>query len=169
MSNCPCRAMEAQSKLTLENCCGPIIKGKKKGETAESIMRARYTAYAIKEIDFVEATQVHTPDEDFNKEEALRWASGSDWLGLEVKSTSKGGPSDSTGIVEFVAHYKDKASGTDLHHHETSHFIKKDGQWLFKEGQIHGGGTIKREGPKVGRNDPCHCGSGKKFKKCHGA
>jgi preprotein translocase subunit SecA len=23
-------------------------------------------------------------------------------------------------------------------------------------------------GPKVGRNDPCHCGSGKKFKKCHG-
>jgi preprotein translocase subunit SecA len=29
--------------------------------------------------------------------------------------------------------------------------------------------TIKREGPKVGRNDPCWCGSGKKYKKCHGA
>jgi uncharacterized protein YecA (UPF0149 family) len=29
--------------------------------------------------------------------------------------------------------------------------------------------TIKREGPKIGRNDPCHCGSGKKYKKCHGA
>ncbi|WP_373975303.1 UPF0149 family protein [Chitinibacter sp. SCUT-21] len=28
---------------------------------------------------------------------------------------------------------------------------------------------IVREEPKVGRNDPCHCGSGKKFKKCHGA
>lgn len=27
---------------------------------------------------------------------------------------------------------------------------------------------VKREGPKLGRNDPCHCGSGKKFKKCHG-
>jgi preprotein translocase subunit SecA len=27
---------------------------------------------------------------------------------------------------------------------------------------------IRREGPKVGRNDPCWCGSGKKFKKCHG-
>jgi hypothetical protein len=26
-----------------------------------------------------------------------------------------------------------------------------------------------REQPKIGRNDPCHCGSGKKFKKCHGA
>jgi preprotein translocase subunit SecA len=28
---------------------------------------------------------------------------------------------------------------------------------------------FKREAPKLGRNDPCHCGSGKKFKKCHGA
>ncbi len=28
--------------------------------------------------------------------------------------------------------------------------------------------TIKRDIPKVGRNDPCHCGSGKKFKACHG-
>jgi hypothetical protein len=26
-----------------------------------------------------------------------------------------------------------------------------------------------RTGPKIGRNDPCHCGSGKKFKQCHGA
>jgi hypothetical protein len=28
--------------------------------------------------------------------------------------------------------------------------------------------TVKREEPKVGRNDPCPCGSGKKYKKCHG-
>ena len=28
---------------------------------------------------------------------------------------------------------------------------------------------VKRDEPKVGRNDPCHCGSGKKYKKCHGA
>jgi uncharacterized protein YecA (UPF0149 family) len=27
---------------------------------------------------------------------------------------------------------------------------------------------VKRDAPKVGRNDPCPCGSGKKFKKCHG-
>ena len=29
--------------------------------------------------------------------------------------------------------------------------------------------TQVRESPKIGRNDPCHCGSGKKYKKCHGA
>jgi preprotein translocase subunit SecA len=35
----------------------------------------------------------------------------------------------------------------------------------------NGGGAREpvRAGPKIGRNDPCYCGSGKKFKKCHGA
>ena len=28
--------------------------------------------------------------------------------------------------------------------------------------------TIRREQPRVGRNDPCPCGSGKKYKQCHG-
>ncbi len=40
--------------------------------------------------------------------------------------------------------------------------------------EAHGGEgatvqTVKRDQPKVGRNDPCPCGSGKKYKKCHGA
>jgi len=29
--------------------------------------------------------------------------------------------------------------------------------------------TVRKSGPKVGRNDPCPCGSGKKYKFCHGA
>jgi preprotein translocase subunit SecA len=29
-------------------------------------------------------------------------------------------------------------------------------------------GTVHHEGPKIGRNDPCPCGSGKKYKHCHG-
>ncbi len=29
--------------------------------------------------------------------------------------------------------------------------------------------TYRRDAPKLGRNDPCFCGSGKKYKKCHGA
>jgi uncharacterized protein len=29
--------------------------------------------------------------------------------------------------------------------------------------------TLRRDGPKLGRNDPCHCGSGRKYKLCHGA
>ena len=39
----------------------------------------------------------------------------------------------------------------------------------FQEEPAKPGETFVKTGPEVGRNDPCHCGSGKKFKKCHGA
>jgi hypothetical protein len=44
-----------------------------------------------------------------------------------------------------------------------------DGLPEEKEDRIVGGYTLKRAAPKVGRNDPCPCGSGRKYKKCHGA
>lgn len=168
MSICPCRSMD-QNKLTYENCCAPFVEGKKKAPTAESLMRSRYSAYVVKNIDYVDQTQIVVENETFDKEEALKWAESSEWMGLQIRKTTKGEPNDSTGTVEFVAHYKDKASETALVHHETSLFQKKDGEWKFKEGHIHGGQPVKRLEPKVGRNDPCSCGSGKKFKKCCGA
>lgn len=48
-------------------------------------------------------------------------------------------------------------------------------KWMKKHPEALQGGeavkveTVRREEPKIGRNDPCHCGSGKKYKKCHGA
>ena len=168
MSLCPCRSLD-QNKLTLENCCGPFLDGKKKAPTAEALMRSRYAAYVVKNINYIDQTQIVVENEVFDKEEALKWADSSEWLGLEIKKTQKGEENDNSGVVEFVAHYKDKASGTELRHHETSLFQKRDGEWKFKEGQIHGAQPVKRLEPKVGRNDPCSCGSGKKFKKCCGA
>jgi SEC-C motif-containing protein len=168
MSVCPCRSLE-QSKKNYEECCGPFLDGKAKAPTAEALMRARYAAYVVKNIDYIDETQITVANEVFDKEEALKWAESSEWLGLEIKKTQKGGAQDNTGVVEFVAHYKDKASGTELRHHETSLFSRDKGEWKFKEGQIHGAQPVKRLEPKVGRNDPCSCGSGKKFKKCCGA
>lgn len=168
MSDCPCRVLDSK-KMSFEDCCGPYLSGKKKAPTAEALMRSRYSAYVHKNMDYIDQTQMNEKHEVFNKEEALKWAESSEWNGLEIKSTQKGQADDTTGVVEFIAHYKDKASGTELKHHETSSFQKQDGAWKFKEGSIHGAGPIRRVEPKIGRNDPCHCGSGKKFKKCHGA
>lgn len=168
MSHCPCRELDSQ-KLSYDECCAPIHQGKTKAASAEQLMRARYCAYVTKDIDFIDRTQINEKNEVFDKEEALKWASSSDWKGLEIKSTLKGQQNDETGIVEFIAHYQDKASGTELHHHETSSFIKDKDGWKFKDGNIHGAQPVRRMEPKVGRNDPCYCGSGKKFKKCHGA
>ncbi len=167
MSLCPCRSMD-QKKLNYTECCEPFLTGVKKAPTAEALMRSRYAAYVVKNIDYIDGTQIVLENEKFDKDEARKWADSSEWMGLEIKKTQKGGAADSTGVVEFVAHYKDKASGTELHHHETSLFQKQDGDWKFKEGQIHGAQPVKRLEPKVGRNDPCSCGSGKKFKKCCG-
>jgi SEC-C motif domain protein len=169
MNLCPCRVFESDVKLSYEECCGPLLSGKKKASSAEALMRSRYVAYVVKNMDYVERTQINSMDDVFNKEEALKWAESSDWNGLEVIRTLKGGESDNSGTVEFVAHYKDKASGTELRHHETSLFSREEGDWKFKEGQIHAGQPVKRLEPKVGRNDPCICGSGKKYKKCCGA
>jgi SEC-C motif-containing protein len=168
MSLCPCRSLD-QNKLNYESCCAPFIEGKKKAPTAEALMRSRYAAYVVKNIRYIDQTQITVENEVFDQEEALKWAESSEWLGLEIKKTQKGEANDNTGVVEFIAHYKDKASGTELRHHETSLFQKRDGEWKFKEGQIHGAQPVKRLEPKLGRNDPCSCGSGKKFKKCCGA
>lgn len=165
MSVCPCRASDAKT-VDLKDCCGPILAGKSAAPTAESLMRARYSAYAQKNMAFIDGSQIMLPGENFNQADALKWAEGSEWKGMKVVSTKKGTASDNTGIVEFEAYYQDKASGKDLVHKETALFEKVDGAWKFKDGNIAGAQPIKRLEAKVGRNDPCSCGSGKKFKKC---
>lgn len=168
MSVCPCRTLDTV-KMSYQECCEPFVTGKKKAPTAEALMRSRYAAYVVKNIDYIDGTQIVLENETFDKNEALKWAESSEWNGLEILKSQKGQPGDNTGTVEFVAHYKDKASGTELRHHETSLFQRRDGDWKFKEGHIHGAQPVKRLEPKLGRNDPCSCDSGKKFKKCCGA
>src|SRR6478736_4856799 len=119
MSVCPCRSHD-QNQLDYAKCCQPYVEGKKKATTAEELMRSRYSAYVVKNIDYIDVTQIDVPGEKFDKDEAAKWADSSEGKGLEIKKTQKGQGGDNTGTVEFVAHYKDKASGTELRHHETS-------------------------------------------------
>ncbi|MEZ4220471.1 MAG: YchJ family protein [Polyangiaceae bacterium] len=150
-----------------ETHCLPLIKGQRKAKTAEELMRARYAAYALGEVDFVLDT--HTPEagEDVDREQTTQWSKQSEWLGLEVLATEGGSESDDEGTVEFLARYKIKNVAVD--HRERAHFEKRDGVWLFADSEQLAGPPVKREEPKVGRNDPCPCGSGKKYKKCHAA
>ena len=53
-----------------------------------------------------------------------------------------------------------------LEHHERAEFEKIKGEWRFIDGRIIGPEPIRREEPRIGRNDPCPCGSGLKYKKC---
>src|SRR5205085_4408879 len=100
-----------------------------------------------------------------DEESTRRWAETADWQGLEIVDTAGGEANDSEGTVEFIARFRDR-KGDMQAHHEVSTFVKEDGRWLFKQGHAPEVATVRRSAPKVGRNDPCPCGSGKKFKKC---
>src|SRR3569833_3134762 len=71
------------------------------------------------------------------------------------------------GTVEFIATYRQK--GSKIAHHELGNFVRQNGRWYYADGKLFTPGTVRNEGPKVGRNDPCPCGSGKKYKKCCGS
>lgn len=158
---CPCGSGAAYSA-----CCEPIIKGKASAPTAEALMRARYSAYVRHEIDFIAASCVRADGEsDIDMDETRRWSEESEWLGLKIHGTKQGGPSDSEGVVEFSAYYSHK--GLKDEHREVAGFKKVDGKWMYAEGSL-AGTTVVRASPKVGRNEPCPCGSGKKYKQCCG-
>ena len=160
MSQCPC-----QSGLDYEKCCGPFHSGAKEAPTAEALMRARYSAFAKNDIDYIGRTHHPDTNDEFDREETEKWAKDSEWLGLEVLDTKQGTEKHIDGEVEFVAKYK--VGGVQQNHHERAQFSKEDGKWYFVDGQIVQE-QYRRVGPKIGRNDPCSCGSGKKFKKCCG-
>ena len=167
MTACACG-----SSKDYQDCCSPIITGAERAPTAEALMRARYTAYTQKDIGFI-MRSTHPDGRDDSDEAAMQaWAEAADWQGLEILQTAAGQADDKKGLVEFIAHYN--VAGVAHHHHEVSGFIQTDDGWLFRDGEVRHSGPSEKPKPivnelKLGRNDPCHCGSGKKFKKCHGA
>jgi len=159
-TNCPCG-----SEKPYEQCCGPYHAGAP-APTAEALMRSRYSAYVKGEIDYL--VESHTPKgrEEVDRELTEKWAKDSEWLGLTIASTEAGGPDDVEGMVEFIARFR--AEGQERSHRERSRFEKLDGRWYYVDGKELKMPPVRAE--KVpGRNDPCPCGSGKKYKKCHGA
>ena len=162
MTACPCG-----SENDYASCCEPLITGVKPAETAEALMRARYSAYAKDQVKFILDTTHPSQRDQYTETGIRRWARNSEWLGLTILATENGTADDDEGTVEFVAKYFEK--GRRNRHHEIAQFRRREGQWFFYDGQAPAPQTVVRESPKVGRNDPCPCGSGRKYKKCCGS
>ena len=158
---CPCK-----SGKTFGECCAPIIAGTAKAESAEALMRARYSSYVTGDITFLRTSATAAVQAEFDEEASRSWSAAAQWHGLEILTTEKGQAGDDEGIVEFRALYS--ANGEFCNHHEVSRFVREADGWKFDDGELVPEKPIVREEPKVGRNDPCPCGSGKKYKKCCG-
>ncbi len=159
MAECPCG-----SGSPYKQCCGPFLDGAP-APTPEALMRSRFTAFVRGDLDHIENTHASDVRDSFNRSAAESTANAVDWIRLEIIGASEGGKDDDTGTVEFAARFKQ--DGQLMVHHECSNFRREDGRWAYVDGKMNPKGEPRRV-EKVGRNDPCPCGSGKKYKKCCG-
>ena len=157
---CPCG-----SGSSFAACCEPIIKGTRESETAEELMRARYSAFVTGAIEFIVASTHSRTRKEIDLAFIREWSETSTWHGLEILETKQ--VNDNKAFVSFEAQFTQ--GGEDHHHRERSLFERENGLWRFVTGDDLKNPTVRYETPRPGRNDPCPCGSGKKYKKCHGA
>lgn len=113
-------------------------------------MRSRYTAFVQGRADYLLATW--HPD---TRPPELGLEGSPDWVNLQILDSTEQG---SRGWVHFRAVYRAGDGWGYLE--ENSDFVREDGRWYYLSGQT-GEGQLK-----PGRNEPCPCGSGKKFKAC---
>jgi SEC-C motif-containing protein len=134
---CPCGG------TSFAACCGPFLGGQAVPPTAEALMRSRYTAYTLKDEDYLHATwhpSTRPFDPVIDQNEKVQW------LGLEVKSAlrlrqrkadlSEQPDSDT---VEFVARFK--IGGRAHRLHELSRFVREPGEdgalrWFYLDGSF---------------------------------
>lgn len=150
---CPCDSGQPYGA-----CCGPHLAGQTTPATATALMRSRYTAFALGHIDYLLATHHPTRRIPTEATALAQSIANTEWLGLRVLQTQAGQPEDRQGEVEFIAYYRDPKPGQI---HERSRFVKSRDRWFYVDGDI-----LPARWPQ--RNQPCWCGSGQRFKGCHG-
>jgi len=114
--------------IDFKNCCEPYINGTDKATTAETLMRSRYSAYAVKAISYLWETTAPSERKHYNQADMLNWAKSNHWLKLEILEST-------TYIVEFKAYYLDGSLNANIHH-ERSAFILENGNWYYLNGEF---------------------------------
>lgn len=146
---CPCCS---QREYTA--CCEQYISRKALPNTAEALMRSRFTAYAIREHQYILDTYAPQKRASISLHELATDQQDTHWTCLQITSTPQ------FDKVAFKAYYQYQNNWFLMH--EESSFIKIKNQWFYLDGiMFDDTGLIH---PR--RNDSCPCGSGQKFKKC---
>jgi SEC-C motif-containing protein len=115
---CPCGLGD-----DYDSCCGRLHAGAP-APTAESLMRSRYSAFAVGDAGYLlRSWHPSSRPETLELDPALRWTR------LAVLETQAGGLFDATGTVRFRAVYVQEGQRGVLA--ETSRFIRQDGLWTY--------------------------------------
>ncbi|WP_371372546.1 YchJ family protein [Thalassotalea aquiviva] len=150
---CPCG-----SELTYNQCCAPIINQENVAQTAEQLMRSRYSAYHQKQSQYIADTYALAQQKHNPLAEIDAWVQQTTWLKLTIIDTDYSDPIQH--YVEFCARYI--CDQQVMEFQEKSRFIQEQGQWRYIDGDI----TRQDQLDTLTRNSPCPCASGKKYKRC---
>ncbi|MCT7661598.1 YchJ family protein [Mycobacterium deserti] len=121
---CPCG-----SGAQLGRCCLPLHTGERQAETAEQLMRSRYSAYAVGDADYLWRTW-----HPRTRPESVAVDPDIVWTGLEIVRCVDGDPGDEQGEVEFRAHHREGRRTGTLH--ELSRFAVRARQWFYVDGDV---------------------------------
>lgn len=125
-SKCPCG-----SDIHYKDCCKAFHDGETVAETAEKLMRSRYSAYVKNNKDYLLQTW-HSSTRPNPQEFELDSNSEFRWMELEVIKTEAGLERDIEGLVHFQANYRFQGQIGQMQ--EASKFIKENGQWFYLTG-----------------------------------
>lgn len=156
----PCCCGSAQ---TYDRCCQPYHIGLKIAETPEILMRSRYSAYSLGNIDYIQATMRGKASVGFDPVTAQLWAQRVIWIKLQIINANP--PSAVQGYVDFIATFVDNKTVCQMH--EISEFQYTEGRWFYVDGKA-GSVYSKTTEESILPNTMCPCGSMKKWKHCHG-
>ena len=147
---CPCG-----SGIFYSDCCEPLHSGAKSAQSTADLLRARYSAFVLKRAEYIRATWM----EGYLPEELT--LDGVRWLGLEILEW-QGACDDCKGRALY--HLDFESQGERRRLLCESLYERIDGEWFYREERRQREVALV----KVGRNVPCPCGSGRKFKRCCG-
>lgn len=169
------------SGITFQQCCEPLLSGMQNADSAERLMRSRYSGFATNAFDYLIRTHHASKRQPEEHAQLQAQAKSLRWLALNICDTKDGRTGQTSGEVEFKAFFR-IGGGTD----STIHCLHERSLFLYEKiyeqtgEQMHG--SLREKGQwfyvdaifcndlrvNLGRNDLCFCGGGRKFKQCHG-
>ena len=131
---CPCG-----SGTSYGECCAPLLAGEQNAATAEQLMRSRYAAFCLLDVDYLVTTH-HPSSRPRDLRVSLETSlPATRWIKLDIVETLQGGADDNVGEVEFIAHHREGAGdkGSPSTFHERSRFVRNQGRWFYISGIVH--------------------------------
>lgn len=124
---CPCG-----SNRNFNDCCELIINSKREASTCQELMRSRYVAFTMANVDYLMRSHHSATRQVKDQQRIKKWAQSVQWMGLVILNTQDGEVDDTIGYVEFRAFYLENGLMQEIH--ERSLFKRENLKWVYVSG-----------------------------------